>query len=141
MTPWPTSRSGAIAVAATWLLGVAGAISSGWSHGYVDRRIATSLPYEWGGVLFECAAMGVEALALYGLLFRFRRWGRLRRTLAAVGLFLTLAVFQVLTTVTDMPGWFYVNGAWTLFMLLVLAVSFVTQALARLALHLRARRA
>lgn len=141
MKPWPASRAGALAIAALWLLGVAGAVASGWSHGFVPPKLRATLPYEWRGVLFACAVMGVEALALYGLLFRLRRWGRLRRTLAALALFLALATYGVLTVVTDMPGWYYVNGVWTLFMLLVLAVSFATQLLARLALRLRARRA
>jgi len=141
MKPHAPPHAGALAITVMWLLGVAGAILSGWSHGYVDQRIAASLPYEWGGVVFVCAVMGVEALALHGLLFRLRRWGRLRRTLAALSLFLALATFSILTTVTDMPGWYYVNSTWTLFMLLVLGVSFATQLLARLVLRLRARRA
>ena len=142
MTPWPAARSGAFALATLWLLGAAGAILSGWSHGFVPSRAdGAPLPYEWRGVLFECAVMAVESLALYGLLFRLRRGGRLRRTLAAVVLFLALAAYGILTVVTDMPGWYYVNTLWTLFLLLVLATAFATQALARLALRLRARRA
>jgi hypothetical protein len=35
-----------------------------------------------------------------------------------------------LTIVTDLPGWYDVGRAWTLFMLLVLATSLATQSLA-----------
>ena len=141
MKPWTPARSGALAIAAMWLLGVAGAVLSGWSHGYVEPRIRDSLPYEWPGVLFACAVMGVEALALHVLLFRLKRWGRIRRTLAALGLFVALSAFDVLTVVTDMPGWYYVSRVWTLFKLLVIAASLGAQLLARGLSHLRARRA
>jgi hypothetical protein len=141
MKPWSPARSGAVAIAAMWLLGVAGAICSGWSHGYVTPRLRASLPYEWPGVLWACAVMGLEALALHAVLFRLRRWGRLRRTLLAVGLFGALSAYDILTIVTDMPGWYYVSRAWSLFMLLVLVTALCTQSVARVAVRLRARRA
>jgi hypothetical protein len=40
---------------------------------------------------FAIAAMGIEALALHALLFKLRRWGRIGRTVAAVGLFAALS--------------------------------------------------
>ena len=141
MKPWSPATSGALAIAAMWLFGVGGAILSGWSHGYVEPRLRESLPYEWPGVLWACAVMGVEAFALHALLFRLKRWGRLRRTLLAVGLFTVLSAYDILTIVTDMPGWYYASRAWTPFMLLVLVTALCTQLVARGVLRMRARRA
>jgi hypothetical protein len=125
---WSATRRGAVAVAALWLLGVGFVARSGNSHGLVAPRIdRAALPYEWQGVLFESALMGVEAFALFWLLFKLATWRTLTRTLVAFVLFLALVACSIATTVTDMPGWYYVNTLWTMLVLLMLAVRLVAQ--------------
>ena len=125
---WSEIRRGGVAVTVLWLLGVGLVAASGNSHGLVDSGVdRVSLPYEWRGVVFESAVIGAEALALFWLLFKIRRLTALSRTLAAFVLFAALVTFCILTTVTDMPGWYYINTAWTMLVLLMLAVRLAVQ--------------
>jgi peptidoglycan/LPS O-acetylase OafA/YrhL len=125
------SRRGAFAITLLWLLGVALAARGGSSHGLVPSNVDRAAPaYEWRGVLVESAVIGAEALALYWLLFKMKRWSALARTLAACALFGALVAFCILTTVTDMPGWYYVNTLWTMLVLLILAVRLVLESIA-----------
>ena len=136
------NRRGALAIALLWLLGVALAAWGGTSHGFVPEVDRATLPYEWRGVLFESAVIGAEAFALFWLLFKLRRLSALARTVAACALFASLATFCILTTVTDMPGWYYVNTVWTMLVLLILAVrlalALVGQGIARVRMRRRA---
>ena len=139
---WSATRRGAVAVTALWLLGVGLVATSGNSHGLVEPRLdRASLPYEWRGVVFESAVIGAEALALFWLLFKATRLTALSRTLAAFALFAALVTFCILTTVTDMPGWYYINTAWTMLVLLMLATRLALQAGAAALARARAARA
>ena len=125
---WSATRRSAVAVAALWLIGVGFATRSGTAHGLVAHGIdRAALPYEWPGVLFESALMGVESFALFWLLFKLTAWRPLARTQLAFVLFLTLVAYGIATTVTDMPGWYYVNTMWTMLVLLMLTVRLVVQ--------------
>lgn len=125
---WSETRRGGVAVTVLWLLGVGLVAASGNSHGLVDSGVdRASLPYEWHGVVFESAVLGAEALALFWLLFKTRRLTALSRTLAAFVLFAALVTFCILTTITDMPGWYYINTAWTMLVLLMLAARLAVQ--------------
>ena len=122
------TRRGAVATAALWLLGAGFAASRGHSHGLVAPGIdPAALPYEWPGVLFESALIGVEALGLFWLIFKLTAWRPLARTLVAFVLFLALVACCIATTVTDLPDWYYVNAFWTMLVLLMLAVRLVAQ--------------
>ena len=124
-------RRGAVAVGLLWLLGVALAARGGSSHGLVAPGVdRATLAFEWRGVLFESGVIGAEAFALFWLLFKVARWSALSRTFAACVLFAALVVFCILTTVTDMPGWYYVNTFWTMLVLLILAVRLVLELVA-----------
>ena len=134
-------RRGALAVALLWLLGVALAARGGSAHGLVSPQVdRAALPYEWRGVVFESAVIGVEAFALFWLLFKMPRRSAFARTLAAFVLFVALVTFCVLTTVTDMPGWYYVNTFWTMLVLLILAVRLVLELIALTIARGRTRR-
>ncbi|MCK9684556.1 hypothetical protein [Scleromatobacter humisilvae] len=136
-----TKRRGALAVTLLWLLGVALAARGGSSHGLVAPHVdRAALPYEWRGVAFESVVIGAEAFALFWLLLRMTRWSPLVRTFAAGALFVALATFCILTTVTDMPGWYYVNTLWTMLVLLILAVRLVLELIALAIGRGRARR-
>ena len=139
---WSDTRRGAVAATALWLLGAGFAASRGNMHGLVAPGIdRATLPYDWSGVLFESSQIGVEAFALFWLLFKRPTWRPLARTLAAFALFLALVAFCIATTVTDMPGWYYVNAPWTLLVLLMLTVRLVVQLAAAVLARGRARRA
>ena len=122
-----SNRRGAVAICLLWLLGAALAALSGNSHGFVPESVRATLPYEWRGVLLESAVIGAEAFALYWLLFKTGRWNALVRTLVACALFAALVTFCILTTVTDMPGWYYVNAFWTTLVLVILVVRLVLE--------------
>ena len=136
-----STRRGAIAVAVLWAIGIVLAACSGTSHGYVPRELRDTLPYEWRGVLFIATAISLESLALYWLLFRLGALRALARTAAALALFGALFALGIVTMVTDMPGWYYVNTFWTMLVLLVLAARLLVQISAAAIARLRARRA
>ena len=139
---WSDTRRGAVAATALWLLGAGFAASRGNMHGLVAHGIdRATLPYAWSGVLFESALIGVEAFALFWLLFKCPTWRPLARTLVAFALFLALVAFCIATTVTDMPGWHDVNAWWTMLVLLVLTVRLVAQLAGAVLARRRARTA
>lgn len=125
-------------VAAAWLLGAIAAASWGNSHGLIDHRIdPATLPYAWQGVVTECVVIGIESLALRWLLLN-PRWRPLGRTLAALAVFLGLALLSLSTFYTDLPAWYYVHIGWTWLVLVMLAIVAVAQGLGLLVARLRA---
>ncbi len=139
---WSPARRRAATIAVLWAVGVGFAMWSGNSHGLIDRRIdRASVPYEWRGVLFVSVLITIESMALYWMSCRMRVRSDLIRTLGALALFLALATCSVLTTVTDMPGWCYVNGPWTLIVSLMLFVRLMAQVTRALVARARARQA
>jgi hypothetical protein len=126
------ATGGAIGIALLWAFGVALAVWMGNEHGMVSPEVRDCLPFEWRGVLFVSAEIGIESLLLFRVLFGFRhiRWPDLQRTLIALGLFFAIGIGCVLTTFTDMPGWFYVNTWWVSIVLLLLIALVLAQGIA-----------
>ena len=91
-------------------------------------------PYPWAGVVVTWVILAIEVWIFHVIFYRPAGktrplWTRLRNALLyAFG----LCVFAFLTTVTDMPGYFYVNGYFALISFASLCIGALTFGLATL---------
>src|SRR5688572_26034698 len=94
-----------------WLLSVLAIIRGGFQLGFVrPLPIGQSYPYPWLGVVIMSIVTALESALLYFILRPHNfSWSLLRVTVAFV-IFLILSAIAIFTTVTDMPGYFYVPG-------------------------------
>ena len=109
-----------------WLLFAALAVVGGASHGLVSpwlTRHPELIPYPWKGVIGTSFILAILVAAFYWILrppaFRTARW-RLALALAVAA---GLVVASVLTSVTDMPGYYYVPQEFSMVTFLVLIIT------------------
>jgi hypothetical protein len=84
-----------------------------------------TVPYPWRGALVMWVLLGAEALLLYFLIHRAER--------LLLGLALTtfLLIATVLSSVTDMPGYYYVPQVYQLALGMACGILVVNRAIAK----------
>jgi hypothetical protein len=94
--------------AAVWFGFAAWALSAARDQGFVMHPELA--PYPWRSVMLICTVLAAETILLYAILrpasFQWS-WGRLMIAL----LVSTTLTFEPFPTMTDMPGHYYVPGA------------------------------
>jgi hypothetical protein len=73
-----------------------------------------SVPYPWAAAFLTCALLGVQTAALNAILRPLSATRSWRRVATASGLALLFAALSLVTTVTDMPGYYYAPGLFAL---------------------------
>ena len=121
-----------LGIVAIWGLGVASAVIGGNNPGYVRRDIPH--PYPTGGVLFVCAIISVEAIALYAILRPRSFVARPSRAIVALAVFVPLAVaeYLFLSGWTDQAGHCYANGFFLRSALIYLVIAAVAGQIMRM---------
>lgn len=70
----------------------------------------TAAPYPWVAALVTCALLGAQTAALNAMLRPLSGTRSWQRVAAATGLAVVFAALTLITTVTDMPGYYYAPG-------------------------------
>lgn len=114
-----TQRSSAIGVfvrrfgwIAYWLVLASYTLAAARNPGFV--RNPDLVPYPWKAALVTCLFLGLQTAALNATLRPLRATRSWRRVATASGLALLFAALSLVTTVTDMPGYYYVPGLFAL---------------------------
>jgi hypothetical protein len=94
-------------------------IRSGFQPGYIGHGYQP--PYPLQEVLFVSALTAAETLAVVALLRPSTYHHSWRRALLALSLVIGACITEFLFTVTDMPGYFYVNTGYLLMLAVILA--------------------
>jgi hypothetical protein len=97
---------------AYWLVFASYTLGAARNPGFV--RNPESVPYPWAAAMLTCVFLGAQTAALNATLRPLSATGSWRRVAAASGLALVFAVLSLITTVTDMPGYYYAPGLFAL---------------------------
>jgi hypothetical protein len=105
---------------AYWLALSGYSLAAARSPGFVSDP--ASVPYPWSAALLTCGLLGVQCAALNATLRPLSATRSWRRVAAASALALLFGALSLLTTVTDMPGYYYVPGLFALANVVVVPV-------------------
>ena len=97
---------------AYWLAFVAFTLDAAGHPGFV--RYPERVPYPWAAALLMCVLLGAQTAGLNAILNPRGAAPSWTRVKAASGLAVLFALVSVVTTVTDMPGYYYAPSAFAL---------------------------
>jgi len=97
---------------AYWLAFVVYTLDAARDPGLVTNP--ESVSYPWPAALFTCLLFGLQTAALNATLRPLSPTPSWQRVVGASGLALLFAALSLLTTVTDMPGYYYSPGLFAL---------------------------
>jgi hypothetical protein len=124
-----------------WLYSVLEAVRGGFQLGFVTYAPppGQTYPYPWVGVILTIIATAIESIFLYLVLRPHRFAWSLPRVGIAFAVFFLLSILVFYTYATDLPGYFYVPGEFTLLLTFLLFILLVITATIVLVKHLTTR--
>jgi hypothetical protein len=118
-----------ITIPILWLLSVLAIVCAGFQLGFVlPPPVGQSYPYPLVGVILMSIVTAIESAFLYLILRPHKFDWSLRRVVIAFGIFLTLSIVVIYTTVTDLPGYVYIPGDFTLLLTFLLFILLIVTA-------------